>query len=67
MLTRITPDDFGDADQRQDRAVDRPVIVTDHEADAEGQVHALEHPDRPRQDHQDADQAADDPHHDIKC
>jgi hypothetical protein len=41
--------------------------VTDHEADAEGKVKSLKNPNGTRQDHRDADQAADDAHHDVKC
>src|ERR1019366_2525903 len=41
-LAGVAPDDLRDADQSQHRAVDGPVIVTNHEADAEGKVEALE-------------------------
>jgi len=44
-LPGITPEHLGDADQREDRAVNRPMIVADHEANAESQVEALEYPD----------------------
>src|ERR1700685_4387018 len=66
-LSSIAPDDLGDADQRQDRAVNRPMIIADHEADAEGQVEALENPDSPHADHRKADQGADNPHCCIEC
>src|ERR1019366_1979357 len=66
-LPGIAPDNFGDADQRQDRAVDGPVKVADHEADSAGQVQALEDPDGPHADHRNADQAADNPHYYIEC
>jgi len=46
-LPGIAPEDLGDADQRQDRAVNRPMKIADHEADAEGQIEALEDPDGP--------------------
>src|ERR1039458_849810 len=66
-LSGIAPEDLGDADQRQDRAVNRPMKVADHEADTEGQVEALEDPDGPHADHRNADQAADNPHYYIEC
>ena len=65
-LPSIAPDDFGDADHRQDHAVNCPMKVTDHEADAEGEVEALKSPDGPHEDHRNADQATDNPHHNIE-
>lgn len=65
-LAGIAPDNLGDADQREDRAVDRPVKVADHESDAEGQVESLEDPDGAHADHRNTDQAADNPHHYIE-
>src|ERR1700691_2690747 len=66
-LSSIAPDNLGDADQRQDRAVNRPMIIADHEADAEGQVEALKSPDCPHADHRNADQGADNPQCCIEC
>jgi hypothetical protein len=43
ILPSITPNDLSDADQSQDRAVDRPVSIADHETDAKCQIEALEH------------------------
>ena len=40
--------------------------VSNHEANAKGQVEALQHPDPSHQDHRNADQAADDAHGDIE-
>jgi hypothetical protein len=40
--------------------------VADHEPAAEGQVEALEDPDSAHQDHDNADEATDDPHHNIE-
>jgi hypothetical protein len=65
-LSGIAPDDFRNADQRQDGPVYRPVNVTDHESDAECQVEALQDPDDAHEDHRYADQAADDPHHNVE-
>jgi hypothetical protein len=67
VLTSIAPDDLGESDERENRAINRPVIVADHEADTKGEIEALEDPDDPHQNHHDADQGADDPHHDIEC
>jgi len=44
-LPRIAPQHLGYTDQRQDCAINRPMIVADHEPAAEGQVEALEDPD----------------------
>jgi hypothetical protein len=57
---------LGDADQREDRAVNRPMKVADHAPNAKSQVEALEDPDGPHSDHRNADQAADNPHHNIE-
>lgn len=66
-LPDIAPEHLGDADQHQNRTVNGPMIVADHEADAKCQVKALEDPDCTHQDHRDADQAADNSHSNIEC
>jgi hypothetical protein len=65
-LPGIAPDDLRDADQREDRAVNRPMKVADHEPNAECQIEALENPDRSHANHRSADQAANNPHRNIK-
>jgi hypothetical protein len=62
FLSGIAPDDFGDAHQRQDGAVNRPMIIADHESDTKRQVKALKDPHHSHQDHRDTDQRSDDAH-----
>jgi len=54
-------------DQSQDRAVDHPVSVADHETDAKCEIEALEYLNHPHQDHGKPDQATDNPHRRVKC
>ena len=63
----VAPDHLSDADRREDSAIDGPVIVTDHKANAKGEVETLEHPDDTHEDHDNSDHAADDAHHLIEC
>jgi hypothetical protein len=65
-LSYIAPDDLRNADQGQDRPVNGPMHVTDHESDAEGEVKALQDPDDAYEDHCNAEQAADYAHRDIE-
>ena len=48
MLLQTT---WANADQGEDRAEDDPLRVADHEADLEGDVQALQHPDAAHEDH----------------
>jgi hypothetical protein len=65
-LPGIAPNDLSDADQRKNRAVDRPMKVPDHETDAERQIEALENPNGAHANHRNADEAAGKPHHNIE-
>lgn len=65
-LPGIAPDNLGDAHQREDRAANRPIKVSDHESDAEGEVEALEDPHGAHAHHRNPDEAADNPHHNIE-
>lgn len=64
-LPRIAPDHLAQADGGQDRAIDGPVDVADHKAahDRPGaDIEALHDPHRAHEDHDQADQGADDSH-----
>ena len=63
---RITPDHLSDAEQRKDRSIDDPVLVADHEPDAERQVESLQSPNCSHGDHNNAEESADDSHHDVE-
>jgi hypothetical protein len=65
-LPGVAPDHLAHADQRQDCAIDSPVIVADHEANAESEVQALKDPDASHQNHHNSYQTANYPHDDVE-
>src|SRR5258705_3329021 len=59
-LSRVAPDDLCDAQQSEDRAIDHPVLVADHERFVvrAGEMQPLQGPEASADDHQQAEQAA---------
>src|SRR5689334_12432392 len=68
-LSRIAPDHLAEAKQREDCAIENPVLVADHErlVVRSGQTKPLQSPKASADHHQQTDQAADDPHDDVEC
>src|SRR5579862_3278980 len=65
-LPRIAPDHLPNGKQYQDRAIDDPVLVADHEAIAECKIEPLQNPDRSQGDHRKTEQCAYDSHADVE-
>src|SRR5690606_37488321 len=63
---RIAPGNLRYSDQRQDRAVQGPSLVTGHEAEPESKVETLQNPDTPKKNHGQAEQGAYGPHNPIE-
>jgi hypothetical protein len=64
-----TPADLGNADGGENRSVECPADIVDHEAlhDRRGpDAYTLHHPNGATQNHQRADEARHDPHDDVE-
>jgi hypothetical protein len=66
-LPCVAPDYLRDAENCQDRAINRPMIITDHESPAKCKVESLQNPDESHGSHYQPNDAAHDSHDDIEC
>jgi hypothetical protein len=69
ILPGVAPNNLTDTDNDHDSAIERPVLVPLHEAAAHcapGKIESLQEPNASHQDHQDTNEAAENPHDSIE-
>jgi hypothetical protein len=69
ILPGVAPNNLTDTDNDHDSAIERPMLVPLHEAAAHctpGKIESLQEPNASHQDHQDTNEAAENPHDSIE-